>query len=647
MSINQAPNPYIPNLYNSNDFNSQSTTLTQANADARYLQLTGGTLTGILSINSNVSITGSLTMALSSLIIGSTTVTATGAQLNYLSGVTLGTGTPSSALVLNASSDLILPGNLTFSGTSKTLAMGSNNITSTGSITNASQIIGTTTSGSNNALLTIHTNDNETSGTLTITGGTSSVVNTQLQYSTNQAYWGNQSNHAFSLMTNNSTRMTISPTGNIAIGNGTPSYLLDFGTAANDVEINLYQSGSNALYGLGVSTSNSAFEMHSGGSFTWYNGTTGNGSLGTKSATLYNGGNLTCTSGQFTGFSATVASVQCLKCHFGGGAGQLFSYDYGAGTPLTTNIGYTTGGNFHIVCTTNTANAFVNINTINSSGVAPLSVYGSSNFSRNTGSYGFLNNSGSGNVNSANFSNRAFSCYMDYGILVGVAGSEIDCFSDIRMKKNIIALDDDLVNRFINNIEPISFQYKENESTTKNYGYKAQQLVEHLFTDLVGFTDIIEDHDLEPEDIKCIDGSIVHLKDNQKLVVSLMNVIPILHRCIQLSNQKIQDNQNEIALLKFKLAQSTIVEASTTTPLNYDNSILNVVTEANFKQQSINGNLDQRIALLEQKSIINVSLNSQQSELILTRCISLEARIIELENLMNRLKTCSISSAMW
>jgi hypothetical protein len=232
--------------------------------------------------------------------------------------------------------------------------------------------------------------------------------------------------------------------------------------------------------------------------------------------------------------------------HYAGSQGSFFTYNYNTSTYGVTNI-----NNNNIICN---ATGFNNMNSSSTTCSFPLSVFGSGTATRSIGTYGYLANSGSGTA--SGFTNRNFSIYSDYGLLVGINGAEIDCFSDIRLKKNISLLDDDLVNKFINNIEPISFQYKSNNEATLNYGYKAQQLVEHLFTDLVGFTDLIEDIEgLENEDIKCIDGSVVHLKDNQKLVVSYMKVIPILHKALQISLKKIQELETQIDLLNNDLQE--------------------------------------------------------------------------------------------
>ena len=166
---------------------------------------------------------------------------------------------------------------------------------------------------------------------------------------------------------------------------------------------------------------------------------------------------------------------------------------------------------------------------------------------------GISESTGSGNTVIGTFTNRAFSCVMDYGILI--SSGQINVFSDIRLKSNINDLDPDETMRFINTIKPISFQYKESHTEDKSiyYGYSAQSLVSNLFPNLVGYTEIqnqesnnLENLELQDNlDIECIDGSTIHLEKNQKLVVDLQKMIPILHKAIQLSNQ----NQKRMELL--------------------------------------------------------------------------------------------------
>ena len=142
--------------------------------------------------------------------------------------------------------------------------------------------------------------------------------------------------------------------------------------------------------------------------------------------------------------------------------------------------------------------------------------------------------------------NQNFALYLDSaGILIGAG--EIDCFSDERLKDNIVELNDELCNRFINNIKPISFNYKKNLDKTK-YGFSAQELIKNGFDALIGIVD--GEENLEEQNIECINGNIFHLPADMKLTVSMLDMIPILYKCLQNSNERIKNLENEIEEIK-------------------------------------------------------------------------------------------------
>src|SRR5690348_8987420 len=122
MSSYPSPNEIISGTFNSNFFNNNGSSLTVADADLRYLRLTGGTV-------SNLNITGTLT-------IGGSTIDTSG--FVYLSGITPGTATASKALILDASKGIT--GITTLSATNLTGTITSSsasqpNITSLGTLT--------------------------------------------------------------------------------------------------------------------------------------------------------------------------------------------------------------------------------------------------------------------------------------------------------------------------------------------------------------------------------------------------------------------------------------------------------------------------------------------------------------------------------
>ena len=327
--------------------------------------------------------------------------------------------------------------------------------------------------------------------------------------------------------------------GGISVGSASTlaaRYPIDMGSSANDVQICLYQSGSNFLYGVG--SNNSALELHTGGSVNFYNGTTGNGSLGVNILSISSGGNVTAANNVFatsyfaTGFSSSGLSGPGLKMHYGNSTGQIFAYNYTTSTYIPMQVGElmqigTNGG--------------VNINSTNQTTSFPLSIYGSSSATRTSGNYAYLNSSSAANGGTANFT-RNFALYLDSaGILIGAG--EIDCFSDERLKDNIVELNDELCNRFINNIKPISFNYKKNLDKTK-YGFSAQELIKNGFDALIGIVD--GEENLEEQNIECINDNIFHLPSDMKLTVSVLDMIPILTKCIQNALKRIALLENAL-----------------------------------------------------------------------------------------------------
>ncbi|MGI9142753.1 MAG: tail fiber domain-containing protein [Fluviibacter sp.] len=109
MSGNFPPNPYVPNLYNPADYYQNTTPLTLNQGDDRYLRLTGGTLSGLLSCSNSCAITGNL-------ILNGTITYTTGAELNYLHGSVPGTASASNAIVLDSSRNITNMNNITSTG---------------------------------------------------------------------------------------------------------------------------------------------------------------------------------------------------------------------------------------------------------------------------------------------------------------------------------------------------------------------------------------------------------------------------------------------------------------------------------------------------------------------------------------------------
>lgn len=501
--------------------------MTLSYLQSNYLQLGGGTLTGTLN-SINLSMSGNLSLSSSSSIL----------SLNTTASTSSSTGAFQCA------------GGAYF---------GNNSIIS-GSLTGlTSQTIGTTGSGSGNSLLTIHTNDHSQINTLNFTGGTSSAVACSLQFGTTFCNFGCSSNNSFNLISGGNSALTLTTNGYIGVNSTfSPNYPMDFTGNPADAMICLYGTTSS-FYGMGCNTITSLTEFHSIGGFAFFNGTS-QSTLGTNVCQISSTGNINATSGLFTGFTSTISGPSNIgmKIHYGGGLGAIFCYNYASNTSLPMEVGYTSGGNYHIVCTQTSSSAWTNMNTTSTTGVAPLYVAGSSGQTEINANWGYLQSTGAGNTVLGSFTARAFSCVMDYGILI--SSGQINVFSDKRLKEDIKNLDAAEAMRFINTIEPVSFKYKDthvNDATT-NYGYIAQDLVSNLFSDLVGFTDVFKDDEqkhLIAEDVECIDGSIVHLQKDQKLIVDLVKMVPILHKAIRMQQIQLEQQQSEINELRSFLTE--------------------------------------------------------------------------------------------
>ena len=140
-------------------------------------------------------------------------------------------------------------------------------------------------------------------------------------------------------------------------------------------------------------------------------------------------------------------------------------------------------------------------------------------------SYGYLN-SGGNTGTSGSSGTVGFSAKFLHRIVVG---GKVDVLSDYRKKENIHHLEMDECTRFVCQVSPVSFRYKQGASIHSgehnlyqndqiNYGYIAQDVYKAGFTNLVHVC-----HD---------DDGFVNPKD-ASFTVSTNNIIPILHQCIK------------------------------------------------------------------------------------------------------------------
>jgi flagellar hook-basal body complex protein FliE len=170
----------------------------------------------------------------------------------------------------------------------------------------------------------------------------------------------------------------------------------------------------------------------------------------------------------------------------------------------------------------------------------PLDISISSTTSTSS-SFGYLASSGAGTATS--FTNRPFSIRCSSGVLL--QSGEVDVISDQRLKRNISNISEELVSKVMS-LNSIRFQYKSQDLEDSKYhlSFIAQDLVKKGLSDLVSFIEC--DEPIDDQDIECYDGSVVYLRNNQKLIINLQEFIPILHKAIQLQADRIQLQSDQI-----------------------------------------------------------------------------------------------------
>lgn len=335
-------------------------------------------------------------------------------------------------------------------------------------------------------------------------------------------------------------------------------------TGNNDFLINLYNDGlAKPTTGIGYTVDDNLFISSAGINgiiFRNTNGLTGataNITRGTKTHQMWKSGHFESASGIRAGEFGTVPYAgKGVEMHWSTASnlGDVFAYDRTAGAflPLRfNNIITTTPSNsrvgINVSSPTVTLDVAGNVLITSSSGV-PLVVSGTGNLTK-SGTYGWLGPSGAGQA--TGFSNRPFSIQASGGILV--ESGEIDSFSDIRMKKNIIEIDDTKALRLLN-INPIAFLYNtQDDNQIPNIGYRAQDFVKNLFNDVVGFTEVNEDIKLEKQSITTIEGTEIILDEDIKLTINQFAIIPYLHKLVKIQHNLIEQNNIIIKNLQTEL----------------------------------------------------------------------------------------------
>jgi hypothetical protein len=522
-------------------------------------------------------------------------------KLVYLTAITPGTASAGKALIVDASRDITTINNLTTNGAIGCVNTSTNSILTLQSTNTSgrSNVVFQTdnqiwefgargsTSGNPNTMywynggyrmfmspagiISINTTQVTSRMNLGGVGALGIQMNNDTTTNNKSAFIGTNSSASFiitaqDLVTPLAAQYNFQTNGNVSLGNravalAAPRCALDFGAASNDMLICLYgaSGAASSVYALGAN--NSALESHTGGDFTWYNNSLLTGStltLGTKRMTLTGGGDLTIHNGSLTLSNVCQTSVDGYGYkHFSGSGVEVNTLATAStigGIGTYSNHPFQIYTNHQTSRTTFGTNGYINVNTANTSCSFPLSVFGTSTATR-SGTFGWLNGSGTGV--STGFTNRSFTIYSEGGILVD--SGEIDSFSDIRLKTEVKLLDDDLCDRFVRFINPISFRYKHNDSR-EHYGFSAQELMRFGFDRLVGFTDtdkllppqVIECYEPDPEDPSSPwtpSGKSIEIPSDVRLTVTQLDMIPILLKCIQTQHKRIDKNTAEIERL--------------------------------------------------------------------------------------------------
>jgi hypothetical protein len=164
-------------------------------------------------------------------------------------------------------------------------------------------------------------------------------------------------------------------------------------------------------------------------------------------------------------------------------------------------------------------------------------IYGGKSYS--IGSYGFLYTGGAGNSPAG--TTGTFGLYVQNRI----EAAEFDATSDERLKniQGEIELDDAI--KLVNNLKPIKFTWKDNESEGIKAGYSAQQVVKSGFNHLIGH---IKNEDL----IETTDDEGFTSPDGLQLTMNYDQVTPYHGVVLKHLLEKIEQLEKEIKELKAK-----------------------------------------------------------------------------------------------
>jgi len=317
---------------------------------------------------------------------------------------------------------------------------------------------------------------------------------------------------------------------------------LDLGDSISNKTFGIYNSGT-AFYGL--SANNTMLQSSSNGGFTWYSGATDASPINTLRMTLSSAGVVTTTENvimpkgffvQNTSFSGAGRTGIGLACHMANASfAELFCWDYTNSLWKDLKINNT--------MYVNGTNSFVQIGSNPGNPIYPLSVSG--NFTTSFGgAYGWLNASGAGSGTGTG--SVPVTCFLQHRLWC----SEVNAFSDRRLKENIEDLPEEDAIDFIRNVKPVSFNWRSDKDKKRSIGYIAQSILQHdKFPELVSLG---PDDNLE-EEVEIIGERKFVSPKGQRFNVSYQAAVPVLHSGLASAFDLIENLQEEIAALVARL----------------------------------------------------------------------------------------------
>lgn len=325
--------------------------------------------------------------------------------------------------------------------------------------------------------------------------------------------------------------MCLGPTG-LTIENGSNAvarYPIDMQATAADIKLCLYQSASNGTYGFGANASSLIY--CSGGSSHKFYKTATAGVLSTLQAEIDTNGNfiasnnLISSAGAFLrqGFSAAGRSGTGLAMHMANSTfAEIFAYDYPSGPFKDINIADT------LLVQGGVKNVGIGFNPATDVIAYPFAVNKTISSSI-PGSYGYLSTGGAGTGSGTG------SVQVSIYASGRVFAVEFDAYSDRRLKHHITPIDTDRALDFIDQVEPVEYEWR-SEDAGKRTGYVAQQL---LSTGL--FSDLVTQH-VDPKMVADDDSP-----EGYSLSLQYAAVVPILHTAIKAMRAELISLREELS----------------------------------------------------------------------------------------------------